>query len=450
VGRYFGTDGIRGVANQDLTADFVYRVGRAAGYLLRKGEGAPKVVVGRDPRISGALLECALVAGFLSIGVEVIRLGVFTTPGVAYMTRALGADAGVVISASHNPMEDNGVKFFGSDGFKLSDAVENAMEAYLEGEDHLPRPIGASLGRLVDFPEGVQKYLAFLKQIAPVDLAGRKIVLDCANGAASPVAERLFVDLGAEVVSICCRPDGTNINAGCGSTKPEKLAELVVREGADLGLAFDGDADRLIAIDHQGQIVDGDRILGILAEDLKDRNALDQNTLVGTVMTNEGLVQYLAAKDIRVERVAVGDRYILERMREQGYVLGGEPSGHVVLLTRHTTGDGLLTALLLLQVLQERKSALHDLAFSWQAYPNVLVNVRVASKDGWENRKRIREAIDTAQDALAGKGRVIVRPSGTEPLLRVMVEAEERFLAETLAQRIAEAIAQEMQGSIVE
>ncbi|MBT9253602.1 MAG: Phosphoglucosamine mutase [Brockia lithotrophica] len=450
MGRYFGTDGIRGIANKELTPELAYRVGRAAGHLLRKGEGAPQIVVGRDPRISGTLLECALVAGFLSVGAEVVRLGVFTTPGVAYMTRALGADAGAVISASHNPMEDNGIKFFGPDGFKLSDAVEDAIEAHLEGEDRLPRPIGAGIGRLVDYPEGVQKYLAFLKQTAPVDLSGRKIVLDCANGAASPVAERLFVDLGAEVVSICCRPDGTNINAGCGSTKPEKLAEAVVREGADLGLAFDGDADRLIAVDSRGEIVDGDRILGILAEDLQARGALPQNTLVGTVMTNEGLVQHLAAKDIRVERVAVGDRYILERMRERGYALGGEPSGHIILLARHTTGDGLLTALALLQVLQARKAALRDLAFTWPAYPNILVNVRVASKEGWDTREGIRAAIAEAQETLAGKGRIVVRPSGTEPLLRVMVEAEERSLAEALARRIAEAIAREMGGSLVE
>ncbi|RKQ85516.1 phosphoglucosamine mutase [Brockia lithotrophica] len=450
MGRYFGTDGIRGIANQELTPELAYRVGRAAGYLLRKGEGAPQVVVGRDPRISGTLLECALVAGLLSVGAEVVRLGVFTTPGVAYMTRALGADAGAVISASHNPMEDNGIKFFGPDGFKLSDAVEDAIETHLEGEDRLPRPIGAGIGRLVDYPEGVQKYLAFLKQSVPVDLSGRKIVLDCANGAASPVAERLFVDLGAEVVSICCRPDGTNINAGCGSTKPAKLAETVVREGADLGLAFDGDADRLIAVDSQGEIVDGDRILGILAEDLQARSALPQNTLVGTVMTNEGLVQYLATKGIRVERVAVGDRYILERMRERGYTLGGEPSGHIILLARHTTGDGLLTALALLQVLQARKTALRDLAFTWKAYPNILVNVRVASKEGWDSREGIQAAIAEAQEALAGKGRIVVRPSGTEPLLRVMVEAEERTLAETLARRIAEAIAREMGGNLVE
>jgi len=450
MGRYFGTDGIRGVANQELTPELAYRVGRAAGYLLRKGEGAPQVVVGRDPRISGTLLECALVAGLLSVGAEVVRLGVFTTPGVAYMTRALGADAGAVISASHNPMEDNGIKFFGPDGFKLSAAVEDALEAHLEGEDRLPRPIGAGIGRFVDYPESVQKYLAFLKQTVSVDLSGRKIVLDCANGAASPVAERLFVDLGAEVLSICCRPDGTNINAGCGSTKPAKLAETVVREGADLGLAFDGDADRLIAVDSQGEIVDGDRILGILAEELQARSALPQNTIVGTVMTNEGLAQYLATKGIRVERVAVGDRYILERMRERGYALGGEPSGHVILLAWHTTGDGLLTALALLQVLQARKVALRDLAFTWKAYPNILVNVRVASKEGWDSREGIQAAIAEAQEALAGKGRIVVRPSGTEPLLRVMVEAEERTLAETLARRIAEAIAREMGGSLAE
>ncbi|MBE3595993.1 MAG: phosphoglucosamine mutase [Hydrogenibacillus sp.] len=442
MARYFGTDGIRGVAGVDLTASFALTVGRAAATVLGgKGERA-KIVVGRDPRLSGEMLESALVAGLMSAGADVVRLGVMTTPGVAYLTRALGATAGAVISASHNPVDDNGIKFFGPDGFKLSDEDEAAIEALIDGDAAaLVQRSGLEIGRAIDHFEGSQKYLAFLKSNAEVELDGLRVVVDCANGAASPLAARLFVDLGAEVKTVFCQPDGTNINAGCGSTHPEALAREVVRHGAHVGLAFDGDADRLIAVDETGAIVDGDYMLSSLGLRMKAEGRLPGDTIVSTVMANFGLVKYLEANGVRLMMTRVGDRYVVEAMREGGYTLGGEQSGHIVFLDRATTGDGLLTAVLLLSALKKSGATLSEFARRWAKYPQVLKNVRVRDKDGWEAHEAIRRAIEDGERELGDEGRVLVRPSGTEPLIRVMVEGPDAALATRIADGIAQAIA---------
>ncbi|CAM3517752.1 phosphoglucosamine mutase [Hydrogenibacillus schlegelii] len=442
MGRYFGTDGIRGVAGRELSAAFALSVGQAAGTVLAAHGRRPKVVVGRDPRLSGEMLEAALVAGLMAAGADVVRLGVMPTPGVAYLTKALGADAGAVISASHNPVEDNGIKFFGPDGFKLSDEDEAAIEVLLDGDpDRRAARSGLEIGRAIDHFEGGQKYLAFLKSAAETSLEGLTVVIDCANGAASPYAARLFVDLGAEVKTIFCQPDGTNINVGCGSTQPEALAKEVVRLGADVGLAFDGDADRLIAVDETGEIVDGDYLLSTFGLLWKEAGRLSGDTIVSTVMANYGLVKFLERHGIRLLMTRVGDRYVVEAMREGGYVLGGEQSGHLVFLDRATTGDGLLTAVLLLGALKRAGKPLSAFARTWEKYPQVLKNVRVRSKEGWEEEPAIREAIAAAEAALAGAGRIVVRPSGTEPLIRVMVEAPAPEQAEAIAAQVAEAIA---------
>ena len=443
MGRYFGTDGIRGIAGKDLTPELALKVGRAAGTFFRAEHPKPRVVVGRDPRRSGDMLEAALIAGFLSVGVEVVRLGVMTTPGVAFLTKSLGAHAGAVLSASHNPVEDNGIKFFGPDGFKLPDATEEFIEQYLQDallDDTLPRLIGSDIGEVTDTFEGLQKYMAHLKSTISGDLEGLKIVLDCANGAASHIAERLFIDLGADVEAFFCQPDGTNINVGCGSTQPKALQEKVVALGADVGLAFDGDADRLIAVDETGAIVDGDYILSYLGVRMAERDALPGRTIVTTVMANLGLIRYLKKHGIAVRTTPVGDRYVVEEMVKGGYALGGEQSGHIVFLNHATTGDGLITALMLLSALKADGGTLSERARLWEKYPQVLVNVRVHEKNGWDAIPEIRRAIDEASMRLGEDGRVLVRPSGTEPIIRVMVEGPEKEIIEEEARNIARVI----------
>lgn len=445
MGKYFGTDGVRGVANRELTPELAFRIGRCGAHVLAKDAKKPKVVIGRDPRISGQMLEAALVAGLLSIGAEVIRLGVITTPGVAYLTRALGADAGVVISASHNPVADNGIKFFGPDGFKLSDDMEAAIEQLLdEPEDRLPRPVGGDVGRVEDFLQGGQKYLQYLKTTVNTRFEGLRIVLDCANGAASFLAPQLFVDLGAEVTTIAATPNGVNINEGCGSTHPERLQEEVVRQKADLGLAFDGDADRVIAVDEKGNVVDGDFIMAILAKALKERGALKGDAVVATVMSNIGFHRALEEMGLRVEVTAVGDRHVMEAMRKGGYNLGGEQSGHIILLDYATTGDGLLTALQLTSVVAASGKPLSKLASLMRKYPQVLRNVRVANKHAWADNAAVQAAIREAEAALGSSGRVLVRPSGTEPLVRVMVEGPDEETIQAWAARIADTLQREL------
>jgi phosphoglucosamine mutase len=449
MGKYFGTDGVRGVANQGLTPELAFRLGRFGAYVLTKGKDGGneriKVVVGRDTRLSGEMLEAALIAGMLSIGCDVVRLGVVSTPGVAFLTRHLGADAGVMISASHNPFEDNGIKFFGADGFKLSDETEAEIEALLEAaEDALPRPVGEGVGRVVDDHEAVHAYLEHLKSTIDTDLCGMHIVVDCANGAAYELAPLLLRELGADVTAININPDGININVECGSTHPERLCEEVLKKQAHLGLAFDGDADRLIAVDEKGNIVDGDQIMFICGEYLKERGLLAGDTIVTTVMSNIGFFKALEPLGIRTEKTKVGDRYVMEKMRAGGYNLGGEQSGHIIFLDHNTTGDGMLTAVQLLRVVKEKGQTLYGLAQRMKKYPQLLVNVRVKQKEGWDQNEAITDRIREVEELLGSDGRVLVRPSGTEPLIRVMAEGPD----EETIRKYVELIADEVQKQL--
>lgn len=450
MGRFFGTDGVRGVANRELTPELAYRLGRAGAFVVTKGKHRPRIVVGKDTRISGDMLEAAMIAGILSVGADVLRAGVISTPGVAYLTRTLQTDAGVMISASHNPVEDNGIKFFGADGYKLSDEVELQIEALLEGEDTMPRPVGADIGRVEVQPEQelLHRYIDFLQASVPHRFDGLKIVLDCANGAASQIAPAAFVGLGATVIAMHHQPDGANINVNCGSTHPEELAARVVAEQADLGLAFDGDADRLIAVDSTGSLVDGDYILAILGRALKQQDRLAHDTVVCTVMSNVGFIKAAKENDIQLVRAAVGDRYVMEAMKEGGYVLGGEQSGHIIMLAYNTTGDGILTALQLVDTVVSSGQSLHSLRGIMRSYPQVMINVRVKSKDGWKENAAIQAAIHTVEQALGDDGRVLVRPSGTEPLIRVMAEGTDENLVHEYVEQIASVISRELGSQV--
>ncbi|AKM17538.1 Phosphoglucosamine mutase [Geobacillus sp. 12AMOR1] len=446
MGKYFGTDGVRGVANRELTPELAFQIGRCGGYVLTKSVERPKVLIGRDTRISGHMLEGALVAGLLSIGVEVMRLGVISTPGVAYLTKALGAQAGIMISASHNPVQDNGIKFFGPDGFKLSDEQEAEIEALIDnGEDMLPRPIGAGLGQVNDYFEGGQKYLQYLKQtIDEEDFSGMKIALDCAHGATSSLATYLFADLDADVVTMGASPNGLNINEGVGSTHPEALAAFVKEKGADVGLAFDGDGDRLIAVDENGNIVDGDQIMYICAKYLKETGRLKHQTVVSTVMSNLGFYKALEAQGIKSVQTAVGDRYVVEEMKKNGYNLGGEQSGHIIFLDYNTTGDGMLTALQLVNIMKIKGKPLSELAGEMKKYPQLLVNVRVADKEKAMENEQVKKVIQEVEAEMNGNGRVLVRPSGTEPLVRIMAEAPTEESCRAYVERIADVVRREM------
>ena len=426
MGKYFGTDGVRGEANVELTPELAFKLGRFGGYVLSQHEEeTPLVFVGRDTRISGEMLEHALIAGLLSVGIRVYKLGVIATPGVAYLVRTEKASAGVMISASHNPALDNGIKFFGGDGFKLDDDRELEIEALLDAaEDTLPRPSAQGLGTVMEYPEGLRKYQEFLVSTG-VQLEGMHVVLDTANGAASTSARQIFADLGAQLTVIGENPDGLNINDGVGSTHPEHLQEKVKEVGAAIGLAFDGDSDRLIAVDENGEIVDGDKIMYIIGSYLSSKGLLEKNTIVTTVMSNLGFHKALDAKGIQKEIPAVGDRYVVEEMRKSGYNLGGEQSGHVVIMDYNTTGDGQLTGVQLTKIMQETGKKLSELAAEVTIYPQKLVNIRVENsmKDKAMEVPAIREIIEKMEAEMAGNGRILVRPSGTEPLLRVMAEA---------------------------
>ena len=426
MGKYFGTDGVRGEANVELTPELAFKLGRFGGYVLSQHEEqTPLVFVGRDTRISGEMLEHALIAGLLSVGIRVYKLGVIATPGVAYLVRTEKASAGVMISASHNPALDNGIKFFGGDGFKLDDDRELEIEALLDAaEDTLPRPSAQGLGTVMEYPEGLRKYQEFLVSTG-IQLEGMHVVLDTANGAASTSARQIFADLGAQLTVIGENPDGLNINDGVGSTHPEHLQEKVKEVGAAIGLAFDGDSDRLIAVDENGEIVDGDKIMYIIGSYLSSKGLLEKNTIVTTVMSNLGFHKALDAKGIQKEITAVGDRYVVEEMRKSGYNLGGEQSGHVVIMDYNTTGDGQLTGVQLTKIMQETGKKLSELAAEVTIYPQKLVNIRVENsmKDKAMEVPAIREIIEKMEAEMAGNGRILVRPSGTEPLLRVMAEA---------------------------
>lgn len=426
MGKYFGTDGVRGEANVELTPELAFKLGRFGGYVLSQHEEeTPLVFVGRDTRISGEMLEHALIAGLLSVGIRVYKLGVIATPGVAYLVRTEKASAGVMISASHNPALDNGIKFFGGDGFKLDDDRELEIEALLDADkDTLPRPSAQGLGTVMEYPEGLRKYQEFLVSTG-VQLEGMHVVLDTANGAASTSARQIFADLGAQLTVIGENPDGLNINDGVGSTHPEHLQEKVKEVGAAIGLAFDGDSDRLIAVDENGEIVDGDKIMYIIGSYLSSKGLLEKNTIVTTVMSNLGFHKALDAKGIQKEITAVGDRYVVEEMRKSGYNLGGEQSGHVVIMDYNTTGDGQLTGVQLTKIMQETGKKLSELAAEVTIYPQKLVNIRVENsmKDKAMEVPAIREIIEKMEAEMAGNGRILVRPSGTEPLLRVMAEA---------------------------
>ena len=426
MGKYFGTDGVRGEANVELTPELAFKLGRFGGYVLSQHEEeTPLVFVGRDTRISGEMLEHALIAGLLSVGIRVYKLGVIATPGVAYLVRTEKASAGVMISASHNPALDNGIKFFGGDGFKLDDDRELEIEALLDAaEDTLPRPSAQGLGTVMEYPEGLRKYQEFLVSTG-VQLEGMHVVLDTANGAASTSARQIFADLGAQLTVIGENPDGLNINDGVGSTHPEHLQEKVKEVGAAIGLAFDGDSDRLIAVDENGEIVDGDKIMYIIGSYLSSKGLLEKNTIVTTVMSNLGFHKALDAKGIQKEITAVGDRYVVEEMRKSGYNLGGEQSGHVILMDYNTTGDGQLSAVQLTKIMKETGKSLSELAGEVTIYPQKLVNIRVenAMKEKAMEVPAIKTIIEKMEEEMAGNGRILVRPSGTEPLLRVMAEA---------------------------
>lgn len=426
MGKYFGTDGVRGEANVELTPELAFKLGRFGGYVLSQHEtDVPRVFVARDTRISGQMLESALVAGLLSVGIHVYKLGVLATPGVAHLVKAEKASAGVMISASHNPAQDNGIKFFAGDGFKLDDALEAEIEALLDAEeDTLPRPSAQGLGDVVEYPEGLRKYQQFLVSTG-TELEGMKVALDTANGAAATSARQIFADLGADLTVIAENPDGLNINEGVGSTHPEKLQELVKETGSQIGLAFDGDSDRLIAVDENGDLVDGDRIMYIIGKYLADRGLLAKNTIVTTVMSNLGFHKALDREGIEKAVTAVGDRYVVEEMRKEGYNIGGEQSGHVILMDYNTTGDGQLTAVQLTKIMKETGKTLSELAAEVTIYPQKLVNIRVENsmKDKSMEVPAIAAIIEKMEAEMAGNGRILVRPSGTEPLLRVMAEA---------------------------
>ncbi|WP_134703807.1 phosphoglucosamine mutase [Ammoniphilus sp. YIM 78166] len=447
MGKYFGTDGVRGVANKGLTPDLAFKLGRCGGYVLTKSnmKKRPKVIIGRDTRISGHMLEASLTAGMLSIGVDVIRVGVISTPGVAFLTRSFNADAGVMISASHNPFQDNGIKFFGGDGFKLSDEMEAEIETLIEvKEDQLPRPVASAIGTVMDYREGGQRYLSYLKTTVKNPFHGLKVVLDCANGASYALAPQLFRDLGAETVVLAYQPDGININEGYGSTHPENLQQVVVEQKADLGLAFDGDADRLIAVDEQGNIVDGDQILFILSTAMSKDLRLKHNTVVSTVMSNIGFYKALQTNGLEAKQTKVGDRYVMEEMISGGYNLGGEQSGHIIMLDYNTTGDGMLSAIQLLDVIKTEGKSLSQLASEMRKYPQLLANVRVEDKTGWDTNETIQTAIHEVEEKLGDSGRVLVRASGTESLIRVMAEGPNEEDLQQYVSSIAEVIKQQL------
>ncbi|MDQ0788634.1 phosphoglucosamine mutase [Streptomyces sp. B3I7] len=447
MGRLFGTDGVRGVANADLTAELALGLSVAAAHVLAEVgtfEGhRPKAVVGRDPRASGEFLEAAVVAGLASAGVDVLRVGVLPTPAVAYLTGALGADLGVMLSASHNAMPDNGIKFFARGGHKLADELEDRIESvYAEHRTGAPwqRPTGAGVGRVTDYDEGFDRYVGHLTAVLPNRLDGLTVVLDEAHGAASRVSPEAFTRAGATVVTIGAEPDGLNINDGCGSTHLDKLRAAVVEHGAHLGIAHDGDADRCLAVDHEGNEVDGDQILAVLALAMREQGTLRGDTVVATVMSNLGFKLAMEREGLTLVQTGVGDRYVLEEMKDKDYALGGEQSGHVIVLDHATTGDGTLTGLLLAARVAGTGRTLKDLASVMERLPQVLINVPDVDRTRVRTSAELTAAVTDAERELGSTGRVLLRPSGTEPLVRVMVEAADIDQARSVAGRLADVV----------
>ncbi|MBT0566741.1 phosphoglucosamine mutase [Williamsia sp. CHRR-6] len=438
--RLFGTDGVRGLANSDLTPEVAVSLAAAAARVLAVGSPGrrPRSVIGRDPRASGEMLEAAVCAGLAAAGVDAIRVGVLPTPAVAFLTGVHDADFGVMISASHNPMPDNGIKLFAAGGHKLPDDVEERIEAAMAAPQ--AGPTGAGIGRITDVPNAADPYLAHLASAVPTSLAGLTVVVDCAHGAASVVGPHAYREAGATVIAINAEPDGVNINDGCGSTHIDVVAKAVVEHGADLGLAHDGDADRCLAVDHTGTLVDGDAILAVLALAMRDAGTLREDTLVATVMSNLGLHLAMRAAGVQVRTTAVGDRYVLEELRSGGFSIGGEQSGHVVLPDFATTGDGVLTGLALMARMAATGQSLAQLASVLTVLPQVLINVAVADKHSVATAPSVRDAVVAAESELGDAGRVLLRPSGTEQLVRVMVEAGTADHAQEIAGRIAEVV----------
>ena len=442
MGRLFGTDGVRGSANKDLTPELVFALGKSASLVIAQqhGKGRASAVVGRDPRASGEMLEAALIAGLATVGVDVLKVGVLPTPAIAYLTQYYKADLGIVLSASHNVFSDNGVKFFSKDGKKLPDEVEDEIEKNLDTK--VPHPTGSEVGRVKEMADAYEAYVSHLLETINLGaLKGLKIVVDCANGAASEVAPDVYHRAGAEVIAIHNSPNGLNINENCGSTHMQSLIETVKKEKADLGIAHDGDADRCLAVDELGNIIDGDHILALLAKDFKDNSKLNSQTVVSTVMANLGFKFAMKEQAISIIETQVGDRYVLEAMEEKNFVLGGEQSGHVIMRNYSTTGDGLLTALHLMNAVTNQKKSLLELSKIVKKYPQILINVSNVDRGKIGNEK-LQNAVKEAEKQLGNKGRILLRPSGTEELIRVMVEAETQNTADSIAKQIAEVVKQ--------
>ncbi len=440
--KYFGTDGIRGRANSVITPELALKVGQATGVVFRRaGQDRHRVVIGKDTRLSGYMIETALIAGFTSVGMDVLQLGPMPTPAVAMLTRSMRADLGVMISASHNPFDDNGIKLFGPDGYKLSDEVERQIEALIDGDMTKLLAKSRELGRAKRIDGVHDRYIEFAKRTLPrnLSLEGLRVVIDCANGAAYRVAPEALWELGADVISIGVEPDGFNINHDCGSTEPDALCRKVREMRADIGIALDGDADRVVIVDEQGQLVDGDQLLAVIAESWREDGLLAKPGVVATVMSNLGLERYLQSLKLSLVRTPVGDRYVLEHMREHGYNLGGEPSGHIILSDYTTTGDGFVAALQVLAVVKKQDKPVSGVCHRFSALPQVLKNVRYRSGKPLENSE-VRSAIEDAEQRLNGHGRLVIRPSGTEPVIRVMGEGDDKALVEEVVDGIVDAL----------
>ncbi len=444
MGRLFGTDGVRGVANSELTPELAFNLGKAGGHVLGKSKDRPVFLIGKDTRLSGDMLEDALSAGIAAVGGNVIKVGVLPTPAIAYLVRVYGADAGVVISASHNPFEYNGIKFFNGEGFKLDDDIEDEIETIILRDIDVNSHItGDKLGKCLNADDdAVHKYAKFLESTITEDISGIKLVLDCANGAAFKAAEMVYRDLGADITVIGNKPNGTNINARCGSTHPEMLQEEVVKKGAFLGLAFDGDADRLIAVDDKGRIIDGDKLICICARMLKDKGELNKDLVTATVMSNIGLHRHLEQMGCKVDVTGVGDRYVLERMLQTGCTIGGEQSGHIIFRNHTTTGDGIMSSLQLLQAVLLSGKKPSELSDEIEIFPQVLKNARVKNENKTKYSKDpdVVEMMRHIEEELADQGRVLIRPSGTEPLVRVMLEGTDVEHITDLAEELAKLI----------
>jgi phosphoglucosamine mutase len=441
LGELFGTDGVRGIANKELTAELAFKLGRAGAYVLCGGQGT--ILIGRDTRVSGDLLEAALIAGICSTGANAVRLGIIPTPGVAFLTRSMGADAGIVISASHNPVEDNGIKFFDSKGFKLGDEEESRIEAAVKDDLIIPRPTGLLVGRAFTEVQGLEKYALYVANTVNCDFSGLRIVVDCGYGAAWEAAPRILTQLGAEVIAINNQPDGSRINVNCGSTNVKALIEQVLKHNADAGIAHDGDADRVIAVDEKGNIVDGDSIMLICGLHLAEKGLLRNRTVVVTVMSNLGLEIAFNEAGIKIHRTPVGDKYVLRKMLEEDATLGGEQSGHIIFSDHCTTGDGIVSAVQLISVMKEKGEPLSALSRLMKKLPQTMVNVRVKDKEAAQKSEALAKALKAAEGELGNTGRILVRPSGTEPVIRVMVESPTEEQCTEIADRVAAVISEQ-------